>query len=54
MQAFCLVSKKATGNANSRVVKTKGRLQMKSILQYVATEKVDLLHKDLVYLIYWV
>ena len=31
MQTYCLVCKKATYNANSRVVKTKGRLQMKSI-----------------------
>ena len=31
MQTYCLVCKKATDNTDSKVVKTKGRLQMKSI-----------------------
>ena len=31
METYCLVCKKATDNANSRVVKVKGRLQVKSI-----------------------
>ena len=39
MQTYCLVCKKATDNANSRVVKTKSRLQMKSLCTICGNEK---------------
>ena len=39
MQTYCLVCKKATDNVNSRVAKTKDRLQMKSICTICGNRK---------------
>ena len=39
MQTYCLVCKKATGNVNSKVVKIKGRLQMKSLYSICGNKK---------------
>ena len=49
MQNCCLVCKKTTDNANSRVAKTKGRLQMRSLCTICGNKKKkDLFHKELV------
>ena len=42
MQTFCLVCKKFTKNTNSKVVKIKGRLMIRSFVQYAKIKKVDL------------
>ena len=39
MQTYCLVCKKPTDNANSKVVKTKGGLQIKSIYTISGNKK---------------
>ena len=39
MQTYCLVCKKATDNTNSKVVKTKGRLQMRSVCTICGSKK---------------
>ena len=39
MKTYCLVCRKSTDNANSRVVKVKGRLQMKSICTICGKQK---------------
>ena len=48
MKTYCLVCKKVTGNANSRVVKVKGRLMQKSLCTTCGNKKIDLFQKDLV------
>ena len=55
MQIYCLVCGKTTNNANSKVIKVKERLQMKS-LYTIRGNRIywDLFHKDLVYFICWV
>ena len=47
MQVYCLVCKKFTDNANSRVVKINDKLMSKSIVQYVETKNLDSFHKNL-------
>ena len=39
-KTYCLVCKKLTDNNNSRVVKYKGRLMMKSIFQVCGNKKI--------------
>ena len=39
MKTYCLVSKKLTDNNNSRTVKNKGRLMMKSICSICGNKK---------------
>ena len=42
MKTYCLVCMKATDNTNSRTLKIKSRLQMKSICTICGNKKVDL------------
>ena len=51
MKTYCLVCKKLTDNTNSKTVKNKGRLMMKSICPVCGNKNLNLFHKDLVYLI---
>ena len=39
MKTYCLVCRKETDNANSRVVKTKGRLMVKSLCTICGNKK---------------
>ena len=51
MKTYCLVCKKLTNNTNSKTVKNKGRLMLKSICPVCKNKKICLFHKDLVCLI---
>ena len=51
MKTYCLVSKNYTDNSNSRVVKNKQRLMLKSVVQCAEIIKICLLQRGLVYLI---
>ena len=51
MKTCCLVCKKLTGNTNLKNVKDKGGLMMKSICLVCGNKNLDLLYKDLDYLI---
>ena len=45
MQTYCLVCKKLTDNTNSKTVKNKGRLMLKSICAVCRNKKkIDLFH----------
>ena len=48
MKTYCLVCKKITDNTNSKTVKNKGRLMLKSICPVCGNKKKYLFHKDLV------
>ena len=39
MKTYCLVCKKFTDNANSKTVKTKGRMKMKSLCTICGNKK---------------
>ena len=51
MKTYCLICKNYTGNGNSRVVKNKQRLMLKSYCLVCGNKKVCLLQRGLVYLI---
>ena len=51
MKLYCLVCKNYTNNSNSRVVKDKQRLMLKSNCSVCGNNKKCLLQKGLVYLI---
>ena len=51
MKTYCLVCKKLTDNINSKTVKNKERLMMKSICSVCGNKKNNELFQDLVYLI---
>ena len=49
MKTYCLVCKKLTDNTNSKTVKNKKRLMLKSICPMCGNKKnICLFHKDLV------
>ena len=50
-KTYCLVCKKITYNDNSKTVKNKERLMMRSICLICGNKKIDLFHKEVVYLI---
>ena len=51
MRTYCLVCKNYTNNSNSRVVKDKQRVMLKSNCSVCGNKKKYLLQRDLVYLI---
>ena len=51
MKSYCLVFKKLADNTNSKTVKNKGKLMMKSTCSLFGNKKIDFFHKHLVYLI---
>ena len=51
MKTYCLACKKLTDNTNSKTVKNKRRVMMKSTCSMCGNKKIDLFYKELVYLI---
>ena len=51
MKSDCFVCKYYTDNSNSRVVKNKQRLMLKSNCSVYGNKKICLIQRDLVYLI---
>ena len=51
MKTYCLVCKNYTDNSNSRFVKNKRRLMLKSNCSVCEIKKISLLQRGLVYLI---
>ena len=51
MKTYCLVCKNFTDNSNSRVVKNKQRLMLKSNWSVCGNKKICLLQRGLVYFI---
>ena len=51
MKTYCLACKNYTSNSNSRVVKDKQRLMLKSNCSFCGNKKKCLLQRGLVYLI---
>ena len=50
MKTYCIVCKKRTDNSNSKTVKIKGRLMMKSICPVCGNKKkIDLFHQEMVH-----
>ena len=47
MKTYCIVCKKLTDNNNSRLVKNKGRLMMKSICPVCGNKKIYIYFKKI-------